>query len=112
VTFLFHFRIDHPFQICKIAARDKHESVVSSAFELIERILRENFNLVVDAMPELVDALVSFGLCPFLDFALQSISHLTRCSQVSQVFCSVSFLLSCLNLFFVVLFSVVGFAQR
>ena len=71
-------------QICKIAARDSHESVVASAFELIERLLRDHFPVITDAMPELVDALVSFGLSPFTDMALQALSHLTRCAQVRK----------------------------
>ncbi len=71
------------WQVCKIAARDLHESIVNSAFELTERLLRDHFALITgEAMPELVDALVSIAQSPFTDMALQALSHLARCAQV------------------------------
>ena len=69
--------------MCKIAARDLHETIVNSAFELTERLLRDHFALITaEAMPELVDALVSIAQSPFTDMALQALSHLARCAQV------------------------------
>ena len=36
-----------------MAARDIHEPVVTAAFELVDRLIKEHFALLVDALPEL-----------------------------------------------------------
>lgn len=69
------------FCIFEVAAQQKNAEVSKIAFEIIERLMTNQFELLIYDFVELMNCLVVFVSCPHTQLSLKSLKYLEKCAE-------------------------------
>lgn len=68
------------FAIFEVATRESTE-IATIAFNITERLINKNFDLLVYDFVELINCLVAFVACPHAELSLRALHYLANCSN-------------------------------
>jgi brefeldin A-inhibited guanine nucleotide-exchange protein len=69
------------FGIFEVAAQQKNGEVSKIAFEIIERLMTNSFELLIYDFVELMNCLVVFVSCPHTPLSLKALKYLEKCAE-------------------------------
>lgn len=69
------------FAILEVAAGQENPELSSLSFDIIERLMTQQFDLLIFDFVELMNCLVAFVAGPHLTVALKSLTHLSKCAD-------------------------------